>query len=70
MPRPAELLREQHPDTARIPFIVMSALADTAALSRGAGADAFLPKPFALADLVRAVAQLSQRGREQPRPQP
>ncbi|MGI0487650.1 putative bifunctional diguanylate cyclase/phosphodiesterase [Pantanalinema rosaneae CENA516] len=52
-----EALR-QHPTTARIPFIFLSAKADRAALRQGMelGADDYLTKPFTRAELLGAIA--------------
>ncbi|HEY9616936.1 MAG TPA: EAL domain-containing protein [Microcoleaceae cyanobacterium] len=52
-----EVLR-QHPTTARIPFIFLSAKADRAALRQGMelGADDYLTKPFTRAELLGAIA--------------
>lgn len=51
-----EQLKRQ-PATRYIPIILLSAHKDTQQIAREAGADAFLMKPFEMADLLAFVAQ-------------
>lgn len=41
--------------TKNIPIIIISALSDTNNITRQIGADGFLPKPFAISDLLAIV---------------
>lgn len=43
--------------TKNMPIIIVSALNDTKSITREIGADGFLPKPFAIADLLAVVAK-------------
>ena len=51
-----EQLKRQ-PATSHIPIILLSAHKDTRQIAREAGADAFLAKPFEMADLLALVAK-------------
>lgn len=44
------------------PLVVLTAARDAAGSASGIGADAFLAKPFQLADLIDVVRRLSDRG--------
>ena len=51
----------QNPSTAAVRILLLSAGASPDDIARGlaAGADAYLPKPFSVADLVREVCALA-----------
>ena len=51
-----EQLKRQ-PATSSLPIIILSAHKDTRQIAREAGADAFLAKPFQMADLLSLVAK-------------
>ncbi|HET7710585.1 MAG TPA: response regulator [Thermoanaerobaculia bacterium] len=46
---------KSHPDTQRIPYVVVSGDRDIAEKARQCGADDFMGKPFEFGDLVRLV---------------
>jgi DNA-binding response OmpR family regulator len=46
---------KQHPLTSHIPVIMISGYDDLAAIAKKAGADAYLSKPFEMADLLETV---------------
>jgi len=52
-----------NPDLCAIPFILMCAVPEAGISGRIAQYDAFLRKPFKLAEISRLVADLLQRGR-------
>ena len=62
-------LRNEAP-TAAIPFILMTGLADNAGMRHGMelGADDYLPKPFALAELIARVRSLGRRRTSEAKP--
>jgi CheY-like chemotaxis protein len=58
-----EAVRQLRADrrTVTIPIVMMSARPDAAALALDAGADAFLPKPFTIDEVLQLVAQQIRR---------
>ncbi len=57
-----EFLRRLRGSQVRVPVAVMSAARDAGAISDELGAQAFLPKPFELDDVLTVVKRLSSGG--------
>ncbi len=52
---------KKHPLTSHIPVILISGYADLAGIAKACGADAWLSKPFELAELTRLVDHYLKR---------
>ncbi len=58
-------IRRNHPEMSRVPFVILSAHADSTHVEQGLdrGADAYLTKPVDFDDLVETVERLLAEGR-------